>query len=263
MIIDFHTHIFPDAIAGKTIPFLEKMGGVKSVSDGTKDGLLKCLEGEITVDKAIALPVVTAPKQFDSIMKFAYEVNQQESKIQSFGGIHPDSPHYIDDLKLIQSYGMKGIKLHPDYQGVYFNDIRYKRIVSKAAELGLTVVVHAGVDIGYPDDVHATPKMCLEVLKETECDKMVLAHLGGYALWDEVEEMLVGQQVYLDTAFIDHLISPEQFKRIVKNHGADKILFATDNPWATETQAYHFVKENIKNEEDLEKVLYKNALTLL
>ena len=39
---------------------------------------------------------------------------------------------------------MKGIKLHPDYQDTYFNDIRYKRIISYATELGLIISVHAG-----------------------------------------------------------------------------------------------------------------------
>ena len=263
MIIDFHTHIFPEEIAGKTIPYLERKGQVKAVSDGTKAGLLSCLEGNLIVDKAVVLPVVTSAKQFDSIIRFANEINQQESKLQSFGGIHPDSPHYIEDLKLIKEYGMKGIKLHPDYQGVYFNDIRYKRIVSKAAELGLTVVVHAGVDIGYPDDVHATPQMCLEVLHETECDKLVLAHLGGYAMWEEVERLLVGENVFFDTAFIAGVISGEQFQRIVKEHGADKILFATDNPWMSEEKMAAFITENIKDMQQLEKVLYKNALRLL
>ena len=73
-------------------------------------------------------------------------------------------------LNRIKALGLKGIKIHPDYQGPFFNDIRYKRIVEKATELGLYITVHAGVDIGMPDPVHCTPNHVLEVLKDTESD---------------------------------------------------------------------------------------------
>ena len=83
----------------------------------------------------------------------------------------------------IKALGLKGIKIHPDYQGTFFNDIRYKRIVEKATELGLYITVHAGVDIGMPDPVHCTPNHVLEVLKDTESDHLILAHMGGWRLW--------------------------------------------------------------------------------
>mgnify|MGYP004452568245 CR=1 FL=1 len=39
MIIDFHTHIFPDAIAQRTIEKLEAAANIKAHSDGTLTGL--------------------------------------------------------------------------------------------------------------------------------------------------------------------------------------------------------------------------------
>ena len=82
-------------------------------------------------------------------------------------------------------------------------------------------------------------------------------------MWEEVERLLVGENVFFDTAFIAGVISGEQFQRIVKEHGADKILFATDNPWMSEEKMAAFITENIKDMQQLEKVLYKNALRLL
>ena len=38
-------------------------------------------------------------------------------------------------LKELKHMGFKGIKLHPDYQETFIDDIRYKRIISYASEL--------------------------------------------------------------------------------------------------------------------------------
>lgn len=97
---------------------------------------------------------------------------------------------------------MKGIKLHPDYQDMYFDNIRYERIIDAASELGLITVVHAGVDPKCPEDVHCTPEMARKVLDDVKPEKLVLAHMGGNEMWDDVERYLVGQNVYFDTGVI-------------------------------------------------------------
>ena len=156
--------------------------------------------------------------------------------------------------------GIKGIKLHPDYQGVYFNDIRYKRIVSYATELGLIISVH---DPLCPEDIHCTPQMAAELIEDVAPEKLVLAHLGGNQQWDEVERYLVGKNVYLDTAVIFDYIEQEQFLRILRNHGSDKVLFATDSPWAGQKRFVDIMKEMPVTEKEREDVLGGNAAELL
>ena len=95
---------------------------------------------------------------------------------------------------------MKGIKLHPDYQDTYFNDIRYKRIISYATDLGLIISVHAGQDPKCPDNIHCTPAMAEEVLNEVEPEKLVLAHMvvmSSGVRWKSgwLEEMFILIQV--------------------------------------------------------------------
>ena len=46
---------------------------------------------------------------------------------------------------------LKAIKLHPDYQHVFFDDERYIRLIDYAANKGLGIIVHAGEDVGLPD----------------------------------------------------------------------------------------------------------------
>ena len=159
--------------------------------------------------------------------------------------------------------GMKGIKLHPDYQDVYFNDIRYKRLVSYATELGMIISVHAGKDPLCPENVHCTPQMAAELIDEVAPDKLVLAHLGGNQQWDEVERYLVGRDVYLDTAVIFDYIEQEQFLRILRNHGSDRILFATDSPWAGQKRFVEVMRSMPVTEDERENVFGGNAGRLL
>lgn len=260
MVIDFHTHMFPHIIAEKTIAKLAACVEKKPDTDGTCEGLLKTSE-EAGVDISVVLPIATKPSQFRTINEFA--AGYKEGRIQSFGSVHPASENYKDELRQIKEMGLKGIKLHPDYQDMYFNDIRYKRVVDYASDLGLIISVHAGLDPKCPDDIHCTPQMSAEVIDEVQPEKLVLAHLGGNQQWDEVEEYLVGKNVYFDTGVIFDSINEEQFIRIMRNHGSDKILFATDSPWASQKRFVEVVRKMEITEEERERVLWKNGAELL
>lgn len=263
MIIDFHTHIFPDKIATKTIERLEQVGNIKAATDGTLSGLLFSME-RCGVDMSVILPVATKPSQFESIQSFAKSINEQyPGKLLSFGGIHPDCEDYKKELDIIKNLGFQGIKIHPDYQGVMIDDIRFMRIIEYASELGLIILTHAGIDIGLPNPVHCPPKKMRKVLEEIKPDKMVLAHLGGWNQWDEVYEYLAGENVFLDTAFIYDTILKEQFIKILEKHGSDKILFATDSPWSDMAKGINWIKELSLPQSVEEDILSGNAKRLL
>ena len=94
MIIDFHTHVFPERIASATVAALEKSGNTRAFSDGTAEGLLNSMKAA-GVDISINLPVLTKPTQFDTVLKFAKQINESfpadsERRIISFAGMHPD-----------------------------------------------------------------------------------------------------------------------------------------------------------------------------
>ncbi len=261
-IIDFHTHAFPGKIAGKTIEFLSKKGGIPAHTDGTAEGL-RCRLAEAGISLGVVLPVVTRPEQFESITGFAAQINEERNGLLSFGGIHPDSPDYKKELKTLSNLGFRGIKLHPDYQGVYFDDIRYLRIMEYASELGLIIITHAGVDIGFPDLIRCTPERALRVLREVKPEKLVLAHCGGWSLWEEVIDTLAGEPMYMDTAYSMGHISEEHFVTLVRAHGAERILFATDCPWGNpKRDAETFLSMPLRAEEQ-ELILHKNAERLL
>lgn len=266
MIIDFHTHIFPDAIAEKTISHLEKMGGIKAHLDGTLASLKASMK-KSNIDYSVVLPVVTKPSQFKTVNQYAFEINGKDGII-SFGGIHPGSTDFRNNLKTIKSLGLKGIKLHPDYQGTSIDDIRYLNIIDYALYLDLIVVLHAGMDISYPNTIHCPPKKSILLVRELAKNhhglmKLVFAHTGGYAMWDEVEEYLVGSDVYFDISFTLEKIESSQLLRIIRNHGSEKILFASDSPWGNPSNTLaKFLQLELTNIEK-ECILSRNALRLL
>lgn len=264
MIIDFHTHIFPDKIADRTISYLAQKADILPSTNGKVKGLLEEMENA-GVDISIALPVLTSPDQFDSVLAYTERVNTEYfGKIISFMGMHPDSADKEDKIRLIKEKGFKGIKIHPDYQGVYFDDERYIEILSLAKRYDLVVVTHAGVDYGFRENlVKCTPNRVLNAIDKVGDMKLVLAHFGGFEMYDEVYEKLAGKPVYFDTSFVLSETDDKSFKKMLLRHGADKILFATDSPWSNAKCDIQKIKSFELDKETEDKIFYKNAVRLL
>ncbi|MGN0437056.1 MAG: amidohydrolase family protein [Lachnospiraceae bacterium] len=267
MIIDFHTHIFPESIAKNAIHNLEQESGIKAKGIGTLSNLKENMK-IAGVDYSVILPVATKPSQFHSINEYAQEINNTDGII-SFGGIHPENDNITEKLSYIKKLGLKGVKLHPDYQGpTYIDDPRYIQIIKECIRLDLCMVIHAGMDVGKPIPIHCPPDksyiMLNEVLRNcTKDSKIVLAHMGGMLQWDLVEKLLVGKNIYFDLAYCNHLGNKEQITRIIKKHGADKILYATDYPWTNQEEMTNYINTLDISSEEKEMILYKNAAKLL
>ncbi len=263
MIIDFHTHIFPEAIAERTIAKLESAANMKAATNGTLQGLLDSME-YAGIDKSVILPVVTKPDQFETVNQYAKFINDTYSeRLLSFGGIHPDCENYRAKLDQIKAMGLKGIKIHPDYQGVMIDDVRYMNIIEYADEIGLIILTHAGIDVGLSDPIHCPPKKMRKVLEKLQPKKMVLGHYGAWRQWEEVYDVLAGMDVYFDTAFALDIIDQELFVKIMRKHGTDKILFATDSPWSCVKCGVEFMNGLPAGEEEIKSMLGGNAKALL
>lgn len=263
MIIDFHTHTFPDKIADKTIAYLSQKGGIKPFRKGTVSSLVELMKNS-GVDYSVVLPVATNPKQEKTINALSAELNGKNNLFFA-GAIHPDCADVEGTLDFIKASGLFGIKIHPDYQGVHFDDERYVRIIGEAAKRSLYVVTHAGIDVAYTDHVHCTPDMILGVLNRLSGiieNKLVLAHLGGFGLPDEVLQKLIGKPVYMDTAAVLNMY-PEKCREIILAHGAEKILFGSDSPWDDQQNCVAIIKGFGLPEKDEKMILHKNAEKLL
>ncbi|MCR5703203.1 MAG: amidohydrolase family protein [Eubacterium sp.] len=274
MIIDTHAHTFPDHIAYGALRKMEQEilnsqnFVVKAARTGTVEDLSKASIGA-GIDITLVCPVATNVRQPEKINRLSVELNQgvEEHHLFSLGAIHPECENYKEILDEIVAMDFRGIKLHPDYQNMDFDDERYIRIMDYAANKGLVIITHAGEDVGLPGTVHCTPDKVLNVWKHIQPEKLVLAHMGGWRKWDEVEEKLMDLPVYFDTAVcgrkdIPVHISDEQLVRMIRNHGVERVLFGTDSPWYDQKEALDDLKNSGLTEAELKLVLGENAKKL-
>ena len=267
MSIDFHTHIFPDKIAESTVSMLMEMGGIPSFSNGTEAGLLQKME-DSGVDLSITLPVLTSPKQFGSVNRFAAEINEKyknkKRRLISFAGIHPRCENIPEKMRYIKNAGFLGVKIHPDYQSAYITDEGYIEIVRCAKEHGLIVVTHSGADIGFRGQpVRCTPALAKEFINKVKYEKIVFAHLGASEMQTDVYNILAGEDVYFDTAYVLRFTEAEFFKKLIAKHGSEKILFATDSPWSDISGDIELLRSFSVGKETEEKIFSQNAKELL
>lgn len=259
-IVDFHTHIFPDAIATRAISMLEKEGNVKAFLNGTLADLRRSMV-QSGVTKSVLLPVSTKASQVKDINNWAAQINNGD--IVAFGTIHPDYEAWQEEIDRMVTLGIRGVKFHPDYQKFYIDEERILPIFEYLIKQGRLIVIHAGVDIGVPPPVHGTPERIARVLDMFPKIRLVAAHLGGYQMWDRVEQHLVGRDIYLDISYTFGDIDTASFTRIIFEHGTDKILFGTDSPWRDQGIELARLKELSLGKNIEEKILYRNAEKLL
>ena len=278
MIIDFHTHAFPDKIAQKTVDFLKTKSKTTPYTDGSIGDLSK-KSRESGVDLSVVLPVITNPLSTEKINDFAASVNENTSTtgVFSFGGIHPDSPDVKAAIKHIKELGLKGFKIHPAYQQVKLNDLRFKRIFGFAEEYGLIVISHGGYDIGVEGN-WSSPVFAAEICSEIHPSRFVMAHMGGWEMWEDVKKYLCGTNIYFDTSFScvnfsyeketpqeeqKPVLSENDFLSIIRAHGYNKILFGTDSPWGEQQEQLNFIRNLPLKQEEKAAILGDNAAKLL
>ena len=106
--------------------------------------------------------------------------------------------------------------------------------------------------------------MALHVLDEVRPPKLILAHMGSNEFYDESEEKLCGMKVYFDTAYSILHMNETQFVRMVRKHGADRVLFGTDTPWTYQKEcAQRLLSMEGLTDQEKQHILSGNAEKLL
>ncbi len=262
MIIDFHTHAFPDVLAPRAMEHLTEKSNTVPFTDGTLDGLKRKME-LWGIDKSVLLNIATNPKQQDKVNLFAESVNATCDNIIAFGSVNPfteDPEKSVFDLK---ERGFKGIKLHPDYFDLTLDDKRMMTVFGAAQEAEIAVAVHSGYDFISPAFIHATPDRILNVIHAFPKLKLICAHMGANRMWREVLLKLCGKNVYFDTSLCAYEIDKTMAENIIKNHHGDKILFGSDMPWCSAELSKMFIDSLDVSDELKENIFYKNAQRLL
>lgn len=258
MIVDVHTHIFPDEIAERVVAQLSAAGDVPAYLDGTLAALVDSMD-KAGVDVSVVAPVATKASQVKSINDFSASVASR--RVIPFGTLHPEFEHFEDEVARMRSLGIRGIKLHPEYQAFHPDDEALFPMYESLARAGLFILFHAGLDVEIPT-LHSTPAHFARVHAALPDLVLILAHMGSWRLWDDVEEQLVGKDIYFDTSYIFDDIDIEQFRRIVAEHGHEKVLFGTDSPWTDQSTEVGRLRDSGLPTSVVDDILGANAAQL-
>ena len=260
MIIDFHTHCFSEQVVDTAIGLLERRSGIKTNGGGTPPQLKAAMDSH-GIDVSVVLPVATKPSQVPTINRWAKE--ETDGKLIFFGSFHPEDPDFSEHLQWVKQNGFAGVKLHPDYQGCYADEPRMFPLYEAIRDSRLILALHAGMDNVYPYPIHCTPLMTRRIIDNVPGLTIIAAHMGSHTMWRDAEELLLGRQLFIDTSYSQYALSPQDMERMIKKHGVENVLFGTDSPWRDVDLEIQRIRELPLSADDIDKILYKNALTLL
>lgn len=261
MLIDFHTHAFPERIAAKAVGKLAfDAGGLMPQTDGTLSSL-KVEMAKDGVDISVVHSIATNPHQQHKVNDYAMEMNRDE-RIVAFGSVHPDAPDALEELERIKAAGLKGVKLHPEYQQFYADEERMRPIYRKISELGLITLFHAGFDYGFAPPYHGMPDHLLGARKWLD-GPVVAAHWGGMDCGVEVLDKLCGEDIWFDLSFGYCAMPKYLAQQIVDKHTPDRLLFASDMPWHRPAWEKRLIDALDISDGDREKIFCRNAQKLL
>lgn len=257
-IIDSHAHIFPDPLAAKAARNIGKFYNIPMRFDGTLKTLLS-LGARSGISRYLVQSVATTPEQVESINDFiAQKVSEHPDKLIGFATLHPDYPHIEKEIDRVVSLGLKGIKLHPDFQQFCINSKNACRIY-EAIEDRLPMLIHTG-DYRYP---YSKPALMAQVLRRFPKLDAICAHLGGWSEWEDAASVLPGSRVWVDTSSSMYALKPGRVREIIDLFGVDHVVFGTDYPmWDPVEELDRLAKIELTQAER-EMILHGNIERLL
>ena len=261
MLIDFHTHAFPDRIAAGALEKLAFGAGVLHPStDGTVRSLTDALDRADAM--GVLLPVATKASQQRSINDWA--ARQKSARIIPFGSVYPKAEDAVDELERMAALGLRGVKLHPEYQGFDVDDPRLVPLYRKIGQLGMAVVFHAGQDMAYLPPCRCEPRMLQRAMEHLAGAQVVAAHWGGLLMGDDaLKDLAPAPNLYLDTSYSHGRVLMPVVRALIEAHGPERILFGSDTPWSNIADEALLIRTLSLPGDWNEAIFHRNARRLL
>ena len=265
MIIDAHTHIYPESVAEKAISTVitNAKGRVDAHTNGTFNNLVTSMD-HAGIDFSIVLPVATNPGQGRGILQWIKRLINYSSRMIYFGSVHPFDPEYKEVIKEIKELGIQGLKFHPAYQGFPADSKEAYKIYDEILKNDLIIYFHAGYDMSMPDSDFASIKKFSNILKVFKGSKIILAHAGGDGEWDKVLDLYGDKKCYYDIAYVLESMKLNKYAKQLYRQNEDYFIFGTDSPWRDQKKYVDLIRNSsFLNQEQKDKIFYKNILKLI
>jgi predicted TIM-barrel fold metal-dependent hydrolase len=189
------------------------------------------------------------------------ETCEKNPELVPFGSVNPTLPGWKNDLRACaDEFGMRGIRLHPNYHGYSLDESRFGDLLAHAAEADLLVQIVATMEDTRTQNANAAvPDVDLSLLPAVverlpESRIQILNWRPRGAVLDAMGDL---PGVVFDTARIDGTDGIEQLQQVVS---ADRVLFGSHAPFLIpEAALIRVIHESKFDESRLRQIVQSNA----
>lgn len=249
---DVHTHVFHAKISAKVVRQLETHYHIPPVGTGEYSDLLPRLR-KAGIDRVCIHSAATAAAQVIPANRWALTL-QKTPGVIPFGTLHPDYKNMEEELAFLYDHGIRGIKLHPDFQGFRL-DAEELLPLFALMEGNFTIMVHIG-DLLPPALNPSCPFKIAAIKKRFPRLQIIAAHLGGYRHWQYVLEAMHDLEIYLDTSSCLFSIPEKLLAMIYQSTPKHRFLFGSDYPLFDAAEEMQRLQYRLHlSDQELEKML--------
>jgi len=259
VIIDAHCHVWPDHIA--PLVLANRPAGLDPRHDGTVDGLRRTMD-EAGIDFAMTLAIANVAKNVARTNEFIGTVDR--TRFIPFGTVHPDLS-IEENLKSLRENGIRGVKLHPLFQGLSLGDPAVHEVLHGLAEDGVVVITHAGAGGDEEANDRGAPHHLRTILDTVPGLTLIACHFGGYHRLDEAQRAVIGSDLHLETSWPPTLagLDAERVRRIIRAHGTSRVVYGSDWPMTDPAAEIAAVRSLGLSPEEQDAILGGNVARLL
>ena len=257
MVVDFHTHIYPEKIAAKAVASIGEFYGVGMQMDGTVATLLENGRNG-GIDRFVVFSAAAVPAQVQAINDYIASVCREHPEFTGFGTLHPEMDDPPSEIERLFTLGLQGIKFHPDMQRFDIDNPAMMEIYA-CLEGRLPVIFHTG-DYRYS---YSHPSRLARVLDAFPRLCVVAAHFGGWSIFEIAYDFFKHRRCFFDVSSSLPFLGSRRAVELIQDYGSERFLFGSDYPMGNPAACLdEFMHLNLSYE-DCERILWANATGIL
>ena len=277
MIVDVHTHTFPEVIRAQRERFFPSEPAFKLLYETPNARLVSATETIATMDaEGVDVSVVfgfpwgdidTCRLNNDYVIEV---VRRHPDRLKGFCCVDPFLPEAPAEVERCLSAGLSGVGELAFYQsGIDTPCVEcLAPIMDLCRRFEVPVMVHTNEPVGhpYPGKSPNTLAQIYRLAKAYPDNTIILAHWGGGLFFYQLlkrEVTATLKNVYYDTAASPYLYDPAVYRLAAELAGSGKVLFGTDFPLLKPGRYYREIEASGLSASQRRKVLGENAARLL